>query len=367
MKREKISQKPYLKDSEVYTLWKYLNGNLTSRNVFQFDDLKAPNTSKFAVMYFIANLFDRLGINIEKPIFNKDIYLQFYGKRKDAKKAKQFLKILDDDFNVAELKNNAFLLEKYGALEFIEFEKGLTKKNHDRLAEYFDFYIDQFIADDLVQDDSNYLKFELQKQKTLGLINNYKEKYGNEFILKYEPISSEFSPYHDTFLFIHSIIALEKLGDIKVNNAWFHDEVPPDEQTNDFKIKLIVLGQEIKEIEQKKFSPILKVEGNTGYFKFYKEGPKIEIGKVGTRKYRLLVCLLDTLKSARTVDSVFEAIKISKDKSDTYLSDPYISPSRKLAIIQNTMKELQKIEGLTGKVVLEFPHGNRTVLLKFKP
>ncbi|GMX58509.1 MAG: hypothetical protein MCSN_1630 [Candidatus Microsyncoccus archaeolyticus] len=357
---------PYLKDFGVYALWKYLNGDLTGRKVFQFADLQAPQTSELIVANFIADLFDRLGITLEKPIFNKEIYWQFYSKSEDAGKAKKFLKILDDNFNVAELKKVVFLLGKYGALEFIEFEKNLAKKNRDKLTEYFDFYIKQFINDNLAQDDSNYLKFENQQQKTLEKLNEYRTKYGNDFVLKSEPINSEFSPEHDTYLFIHSIVALEKLGKIKVEKAWYYDDVAPDKQTDDFKIKLAIAGPEAKDISRIKLDPMLKTENGIGYFKFYKEGPKIEIGKTDTRKYRLLLCLLDTLGSARTIDSVFEAIKISRDKSDARLNDSYLSSNKKLEVIQFTMKELQKIKGLTGKITLEFPHGNRTVLLKLK-
>jgi hypothetical protein len=357
---------PCLKDYEAYALWKYLNGDLTGRNVFQFADLQAPNVSELSVAHFVTDLFDRLGINLEKPVFNKDIYWEFYSKSEDADKAKKFLKILDSNFNVTELKQGVFLLGKYGALEFIEFEKNLTKKNRDRLAEYFDFYIKQFIGDNLSQDDSNYLRFENQQQKTLEMLSDYRTKYGNDFVLKYEPSGSEFSPEHDIYLFIHSIIALEKLGKIKVEKGWFYDDVAPDKQTNTYKIKLSITGPEAKEAKHKKLDPVLKVEDGIGYFKFYKEGQKIEIGKTDTRKYRLLLCLLDTLGSARTIDSVFETIKISRDKSDARLNDSYLSSNKKLEVIQFTMKELQKIKGLTGKITLEFPHDNRTVLLKLK-
>jgi hypothetical protein len=84
----------------------------------------------------------------------------------------------------------------------------------------------------------------------LELISDHKTKYGNEFILKYEPVGDEFSPDHDTYLFIHSIIALEKLGNIKVERAWYYNsDVAPDHQTQDFKMKLSVTGS--KGIKQK--------------------------------------------------------------------------------------------------------------------
>ena len=355
---------PYFRDSEVYALWKYLNGNLTGRNVFKFADLTAPNVSESSIAYFLSNFFNWLGIKFEKPVFHEVTYWLFNIKNKDAKKAKRLLKTLNKDFNVAELKNNALLLGKYGALEFIEFEKNITKKHHNKLADYFDFYIDFFITDELEQEDSNHLKFEAQKQKTLKLINDHKDKYGNEFILKYKPAENEFSPYHDTYLFIHSIVALEKLGNIKIKKAWYYDDIDPEKQINDFKIKLAVIEPKTKKVKQKKFDPMLRVEKNIGYFKFYKEAPKIKIGNIRSRHYRLLEALINPVGVAKTVDIVFDAIRLPKDKIDSRLKDQYLARNRQIDLIKYSMKELQKINGLRNKICLEFYDNNRTVSIK---
>jgi hypothetical protein len=372
MEREKMPQKSsYLQDSEVYALWKYLNGKFTEKENFRFYDLQGPNTTEWAVAEFISGLFDQLNIKLEKPVFLKQDFnwhRQFINDKNEVE-IEKLLKILDSDFNVQELKDYNFSLGKYKMLECIEFSKNLSKKNRDKLTNYFDFYINQFIADNLINDGVNYFRFELQKQKTLELINDYKTKYGNKFFLEYKPTSGKLSPCIDPYLFVHSIIVLEKLGNIKVNEAWSYDEDLPEDEENPnkyFKIKITVIGPEVKKIKLKKFDPILKIEGNIGYFKFYKEGLKIEIGKVDTKKYRLLACLLNIPETAKTTDSVFEAIKKSKDESDPNLNDAYLSSNRKLELIKYTMKELQKIEGLTGKIKLEFFQGGRVVLLKFK-
>ena len=361
-KSQKNQKLPYLKDFEVYALWKYLNGNLTGRKVFQFADLQAPKVSKFSIANFIAYLFDQLGVKLEKPVFNKDIYWQFHNKKKDVKEVKRILRIPYGDFNILELKKSSILLGKYNVLEFMEFEKNLTKKNRDLLTGYFDFYINQFMSDSLAQNDSNYLKFEVQKQKTLELINNHKTKYGNEFVLKYEPADDEFSPYHDTYLFIHSIVALEKLKDIEVNEAWYYDDIAPDKQTKDFKIQLTVV--EPKGIKQRVTKPKLKIEKGIGYFKFYKEGLKIKIGKTESRQYRLIEVLIDQPGTAKTINTVFEAIVLPKDEEDQRLCDDYLAKNRKIEIINFTMKELQKIEGLTGKISLKFYDNKNNVALK---
>jgi hypothetical protein len=109
--------------------------------------------------------------------------------------------------------------------------------------------------------------------------------------------------------------------------------------------------------------PSLVEEDGVGYFKFYKQGEKIPVGKVGTRKYRLLATLMNPLGVAKTVDSVFEAIRLLKDESDGRLRDDYLSQTRKLERIEFTIKELQKIPGLRGKIRLAITGDKRSLRL----
>lgn len=109
--------------------------------------------------------------------------------------------------------------------------------------------------------------------------------------------------------------------------------------------------------------PSLVEEDGVGYFKFYKQGEKIPVGKVGTRKYRLLTALIDPIGVAKAIDAVFDAIRISKDDSDGRLRDDYLSTSRKMEIIEFAIKELQKIDGLRGKIKLGLSSDRRTIRL----
>ena len=95
----------------------------------------------------------------------------------------------------------------------------------------------------------------------------------------------------------------------------------------------------------------------------YKQGEKIPVGKVGTRKYRLLATLIEPLGVAKTVDSVFDAIRLSRDESDGSLRDDYFSQTPKLERIEFTIKELQKIPGLRGKIRLGITGDKRSVRL----
>ena len=84
---------------------------------------------------------------------------------------------------------------------------------------------------------------------------------------------------------------------------------------------------------------------------------------MGTRKYRLLAALIDPLGMAKSVEVVFEAIRLTKDESDGRLRDDYLSQTRKLELIEFTIKDLQKISGLRGKIRLGISADKRTVRL----
>lgn len=113
-----------------------------------------------------------------------------------------------------------------------------------------------------------------------------------------------------------------------------------------------------------KSTPFLLKEGKSGYLKFYKQGPKIRVGNLTSRKYKLMACLFDPLGVAKTTDAVFESIKTKKDGTDERLNNSYLAKDRKREIIQFTMKELQKIKKLKGKIKLNFQQNDRMIILE---
>jgi hypothetical protein len=120
------------------------------------------------------------------------------------------------------------------------------------------------------------------------------------------------------------------------------EELPPQSQ----------LIQETK-LETDNGKPYTGVESGVGYFKFYKQGGNIKIGKENTRSFKLLRCLTEPqFGIQKTIEAVFEAIKLEKDDEDSRLSG-LSSPARKtriLEIIDYTKKELQKNKALQGKI-----------------
>ncbi len=121
--------------------------------------------------------------------------------------------------------------------------------------------------------------------------------------------------------------------------------------------------KEQKKIANKNGQVSVFEEKGVGYLKFYKQGPKIKIGGSGTRKFKLLMALSSPLKVAKTVNTVFECIALPKDANNSLLKDNYLSANTKRTIIEYTIKELQKIKELKGKIKLEFIDNKKSVFL----
>lgn len=116
----------------------------------------------------------------------------------------------------------------------------------------------------------------------------------------------------------------------------------------------------------KKYSPQTLIEKGIGYFKFRKQEEKIQIGEMNSRKFRLLQFLSSPIDSGKTIDSVFDAIKLPRDKDDQMLNgyNTYQSIARKIELIGYTIKELQKNKELQGRLKFELDHNQRTYRLR---
>jgi hypothetical protein len=103
-------------------------------------------------------------------------------------------------------------------------------------------------------------------------------------------------------------------------------------------------------------TPLTVVENGNGFFKFFKEGPKIKIGGKGTRPFLFLQSLCDPFGTEKTVEQVFETIKIPSDANDQDLKEwAQNRQARMVQIIRNSaIKELQKIKELQGKLFYKF-------------
>lgn len=126
--------------------------------------------------------------------------------------------------------------------------------------------------------------------------------------------------------------------------------------------EIIEKAEEIKST----FTPQALIEKGIGYFQFRKQRPKIKIGQSDSRHFRLLQFLSSPLGSSRTIDSVFDAIKLPKDKNDQMLNgyNTYQSIGRKIDLIEYAKKELQKNKELQGRLKFELDRNQKTYRLR---
>lgn len=70
---------------------------------------------------------------------------------------------------------------------------------------------------------------------------------------------------------------------------------------------------------------------------------EIGIGKINTRKCKLLKCLFNPFGVAKLIDVAFGNIQLLKDRTNPDLWDEYLGEGRRVSIIKTTAKEIQRI------------------------
>jgi hypothetical protein len=141
-----------------------------------------------------------------------------------------------------------------------------------------------------------------------------------------------------------------------------YDKLPKEESGTE---KLERTEEQEEKVERARSSETL-IKNGMGHFRFNKRSKWIEVGGESTRHFRLLQFLCDPLGVARTIDSVFETIKLPKDSKDTALLsyDSHQVYLRKKALITFTKKEIQKIPNLKGRLRFPFNRQQKTYRLK---
>jgi len=367
----------------------------------------------FSIYYFLKHL-KKFNIKFKNVIFNSALHEHYYGKSAAYKAMKDYVlnnpkekislavkNLFKNKFNTEELLIILDPCSFYGhfdfenginLLEFIEFSPPLTK-NIEPLINNMNYYLGYFIDDKLFTvGEQNFYKYSKQKEIFLNSLKKYIDDYGPEFTFT-QPreeeniITKKSSPY----LFIHILVTLEKQKliniDPTVQKASLFTEykirITVSEKLlkkykNDNKLKegmsnkenytgTISLADLIEPIKKKRTSsPQLLIEKHWAYFKFFKEGKKIKIGREKSRKVRLIQTLLDPIGVPKRISEVFENIKISKDEKDKDIKNPNstISHNKMIKIISTTKKELQKIKDFQkGRLNILINKDNKTCWL----
>lgn len=282
---------PYDKDGHIYSLWKYASARrLTGKKLITFADLMPLVVSGRSDVFYFLNTLQNLNIELENITFHENIYKKFYEiehdyitgyaiKNPETNSGKAIKKLLnnqalwDDILGLLGDIDNLFHIRSglEGMIEFIEFSSTPSEKNIKPLKNYLDAYLQYFIEDKLFSEDlKNFYKFSKQKEIFLDHIKTEVENYGSEFVFRQgEVISVSNNKWLTTvdknasYLFIHTLAALEKQGLFEVERIFITDmDVPPEKQTDDYKVKIVASEKLLNAYK----AEILRTQKSTGEF-----------------------------------------------------------------------------------------------------
>ena len=251
---------PLIKRHQFYPLWKYVNGKRLEGEVIKLSDL-IPLSEKPAlesVNFFLKNRLDYDSeledINFNKEKFErgyKDYYLKEYEYinriikeypksefSKSFKKALNDKKISCQDLDnilgertanqdrSKEKKLSDSDIEFEGIFELFSFSSDPAEENIKELREYINRYIQKFIDDNIKSIKDNIYKFSKQKEIILNRLQRHIERGYLDFCINYHNyiIESEAqvlgveSGYNESFLFVHTLAALEKQGYLSIES-----------------------------------------------------------------------------------------------------------------------------------------------------
>lgn len=293
----------YLKDGALYMLWKYLNARrLVRKAVLTFEDIVPAEVSiKVGASIFIATLY-KLGINLEGISFRQQPYLKSqetdgnFVKSQPSKNmaTEELKKIIDGDFTFDDVVKASDLLGDAGMIDYFEFSKDLSEKVYDQLTTFLDIYLHEFIENKLEIESQNYYRFEKQKENFLRAMKREEEKFGNQFIIKNAPHSYPSEKYlsDEAYLFIHILIAMEKLGYMTIQEIGAIEMDGFSSATQDYYTVKIVLGDKYyREMNPSQFEDKeLSFDVKESKLRF--KGKKIEISKTKNSDPHYLLTLI---------------------------------------------------------------------------
>lgn len=121
------------------------------------------------------------------------------------------------------------------------------------------------------------------------------------------------------------------------------------------------------EVESKNERPYCEIKNGFGYLRFNKFGEKIKISRSDSIPFRLLQSLIEPLATAKSIPTVFEAVREkvqAKSKVGAYTPTPDKRSMLKVIEISG-IKELQKKNKLRGKLHFKFDDTKAKIWLEF--
>ncbi len=315
----KTSSNQYITEEDLYTILLYSRKELRQKNQhthISINDL-SPRFNLFGgrdeFIKFLSFLklynISLSGTCLFADISEKDLALpndQSLSHLPDKEKAeaKNAIKnISSDQFSQKDIE--IVLPHSKHFLSSICFLPDLTQKQTRILRQALNEYIQDFIDGGLLILERNALIFELQKDQFFNLILSSRllEKYGRTFVVE-NTVGGK-----SDFFYIHTLLALEKLGYIILNqvDTFFNGELGSG--TN-YRVNLKlnqVFIEEMSRKYQKENPEAVYASYDTASGTLYFSGKKIELSKSNdSDAVRLMGTILKNIKDNWSKDAIFD-------------------------------------------------------------
>ncbi|HUX36199.1 MAG TPA: hypothetical protein VMV71_04185 [Candidatus Paceibacterota bacterium] len=228
-----VQKLPYWSEEYLYFLKNLLLGQKAARKPVSNAFYLIPPEKNYSMVYMrLGSLSKKLGFAI-KLKFHKDVYVKYLHPAVLATSddpspkgslAELYDKILASDITTADFDGMLLGSLFNGMAEFIEFKTDLDIKTLRKIRQYLDDYIKLFMKDELKDEIQNYVRYQKMKEQMMkGLFDLY-NNYGDDFIVdKNKFIYFTLSFTANEYLFVHTLLALENEGLIRIDYFWVDD------------------------------------------------------------------------------------------------------------------------------------------------
>lgn len=257
----------------------------------------------------------------------------------------QFLRALESDMKIEVVAS-----DKGGPLGKIN----ISEQAIQNIEAAIDAYLMKFSKDKLKPIGEDCYSFEKQKDYFLARIQ---KKLDDGFT---ETLVFSDSDVETGYSLFECLLILEQQKYFVIENIY---NCQDKNATEYYKIRVAINRRRFQTPPAKPKVPSIPTcteENGVGYLKFGKYGRKIKISRSTSNPYKLLHCLIEPFRVAKTIDTVCRTLA---SKDDHASIDPYLALNVMIRKIEYTIKELQKIPEYSKNLKIHIDKERKTVWL----
>ena len=231
-------------------------------------------------------------------------------------------------------------------LEMVSFK---LKVDTENLSTHLNAYIDEFISGNLVPyKNVRYFQFDRQKKALLDSLLQMAKDFGPKNITAtFEQLGNSGAWTIDDqhhYRFYETLFALERIGEIEIKDIRGSEVIVSlEEQAIDPENNTSRKDRPARVLSPAEYPITEASKDGLGYLII--QNHRIVVGESKSGKFKLLEILGNyKFGKSQNIETVFDSIKGNKDKNkiDSTLDNPYRASSRKLELLKNQTKEINR-------------------------